>query len=374
MTHSAEADSLFAPARLGSLELPNRLVMAPMTRNRAEDDGTPPPLMAEYYAQRAGAGLIVTEAAIPAQVGITTPNVTGIYTERQVEGWRGIAEAVHAAGGRIVMQIEHGGRVGHRDNSGLDPVAPSPIALPGGIHTPSGRREAPVPREMTTAEIRATAAAFAAAARSGVRAGFDGVEVHAANGYLLHQFLADGTNRRTDEYGGSVANRIRFVLEVVRAVAAEIGAERTGIRLSPGNTVNGITESDAEALYPALLEALAPLGLAYVHLAYADPGLAMFAAIRRRWTGTLIANPVLGPALPIPEDGGLAKARELVEAGADLVSLGRAFLANPDLVERLRTGAPLNPVREEGLEYTGGPNGYTDYPTLAGAEPAGSAA
>ncbi|WP_030161775.1 alkene reductase [Glycomyces sp. NRRL B-16210] len=364
MTHSREADSLFAPTRLGALALPNRLVMAPMTRNRAEDDGTPPPLMAEYYAQRASAGLVITEAAIPSRVGVTTPNVAGIYTATQVEGWRAIAGAVHAAGGRIVMQIEHGGRVSHRDNSGLDPVAPSPIALPGGIHTPSGRREAPVPREMTAEEIRATAADFAAAARNGVRAGFDGVEVHAANGYLLHQFLADGTNRRTDEYGGSVPNRIRFVLEVLRAVADAVGAERVGIRISPGNTVNGITESDTEVLYPALLGAIAPLGLAYVHVAYADPDLPIFAAIRRRWTGALIANPVLGRDLPIPEDGGLSKARKLIDAGADLVSLGRAFLANPDLVERLRTGAALNPMRGQGLEYTGGAEGYTDYPTL----------
>lgn len=365
MTHTIEADSLFAPARLGALELPNHLVMAPMTRNRAEDDGTPPPLMAEYYAQRAGAGLIITEAAIPAQVGITTPNVAGIHTESQVEGWRGVAEAVHAAGGRAFMQIEHGGRVSHRDNSGLDPIAPSPIALPEGIHTPSGHQDSPVPREMTTEDIRAAVGEFAAAAANGIRAGFDGVEVHAANGYLLHQFLADGTNRRTDEYGGSVANRIRFVVEVVRAVADAVGAERTGVRISPGVTVNGISESDTGALYPALLEALAPLGLAYAHMAYADLDRPWFAALRRRWRGTLIANPLLGRDLPIPADGGLSEARRLVEAGADLVSLGRAFLANPDLVERLRTGAPLNPVREEGLMYTGGPNGYTDYPALS---------
>ncbi|SDD56577.1 alkene reductase [Glycomyces harbinensis] len=368
MTHSAEADSLFAPARVGSLELPNRLVMAPMTRNRAEDDGTPPPLMAEYYAQRASAGLIVTEAAIPAQVGITTPNVAGIYTESQVAGWRGIAEAVHAAGGRIFMQIEHGGRVGHRDNSGLDPIAPSPIALPEGIHTPSGRQDSPVPIEMTAEDIRTAVAQFAAAARNGVRAGFSGVEVHAANGYLLHQFLADGTNRRTDGYGGSVANRIRFVVEVVRAVADAVGAERVGIRISPGNRVNGISESDTDVLYPALIDAIAPLGMAYVHTVYTEPDAPWFTALRRQWKGTLIANPVLGRTLPIPEDGGLSKARRLIEAGADLVSLGRAFLANPDLVERLRIGAPLNPVREEGLEYTGGPDGYTDYPTLAASE------
>lgn len=368
MTNSREADSLFAPTRLGALELPNRLVMSPMTRNRADDDGSPNALMAEYYAQRASAGLIITEAAIPSPEGVTSPNVAGIYTESQVAGWRGVAEAVRAAGGRIIMQMEHGGRIGHRDNSGLDPIAPSPVALPGRVHTPSGRQAAPIPREMTAAQISSTVAAFAAAARSGVRAGFAGVEVHAANGYLLHQFLADGTNRRTDAYGGGVANRIRFVVDVVRAVVDAVGPERTGIRISPGNTINGITESDTEVLYPALLEAIAPFGLAYAHVAYADPGSPIFAALRRQWRGTLIANPVLGPDLPIPADGGFAAAERLNEAGADLVSLGRAFLANPDLVERLRLGAPLNPVRSKGLDYTGGAAGYTDYPTLkAGA-------
>ncbi len=354
---------LFAPARLGQLELPNRLVMAPMTRNRADDDGTPPPLMAEYYAQRAGAGLIITEAAVPAQVGITTPNAAGLYTTSHVEGWRRVADAVRAAGGRAFLQIEHGGRVGHRETSGLDPIAPSPIPLPDGIHTPSGHQASPVPRAMTTTEIDATVEAFASTARHAVEAGFAGVEVHAGNGYLLHQFLADGTNRRSDGYGGSVDRRTRFVLEVVRAVVRAVGAHRVGIRISPGNTVNGIGESDAAVLYPALLDSLAPLGLAYLHVAYADPDLPMFATIRKRWAGMLVANPLLGRALPIPDDGGLSRARRLAGAGADLVSLGRAFLANPDLVERLRSGAPLNPVRE-GFMYTGGPEGYTDYPSL----------
>jgi len=374
MSTAPEAASLFAPARIGTLELPNRLVMAPMSRNRAEADGTPTPLMADYYAQRAGAGLIIAEAAVPSQVGITTANVPGAYTESHVDGWRGVTEAVAAAGGRIFLQIEHGGRVSHRDNSGLDPIAPSPIALPEGIHTPSGHQDSPVPREMTTAEVESTVEEFAAAARNAVRAGFAGVEVHAANGYLLHQFLADGTNRRTDEYGGSVENRLRFVLAVVRAVIAEVGADRVGIRISPGSPVNGISESDTPGQYRALLEALAPLGIAYVHMVRAIPDRGLFSAIRRQWQGVLIANPHLGGDRSIPADGGLPQAAALIEAGADLVSLGRSFLANPDLVERLRTGAALNPVRSEGFEYVGGAEGYTDYPTLAESRnPVGSA-
>ena len=365
MTNALMTKNLFEATRLGSIPLPNRLVMAPMSRNRADADGVPTALMAEYYAQRATAGLIVAEAAIPSQVGITTPNVPGIYTEAHVAGWRRATDAVAAAGGRIFLQIEHGGRVGHPDNSGMHPVAPSPIALPDGIHTPAGHRDAPVPREMSLEDIRSTVADFAAAARNAIAAGFSGVEVHSANGYLLHQFLATNTNRRTDAYGGSVEGRIRFTVEVVRAVAEAIGPERVGVRISPGNTVNGIEEADTEMLYPALLDALSPLGLSYVHMVFADPDRPLFAELRRRWNGTLIANPTLGWDRPLPEDGGRRAAERLLDAGADLVSLGRAFLANPDLVERLRIGARLNPVRGKGLMYTGGATGYTDYPTLA---------
>ncbi|MFE6062027.1 alkene reductase [Streptomyces sp. NPDC056431] len=365
MTNAPVESRLFDSALLGPLELPNRLVMAPMTRNRATADGVPLPLMATYYSQRASAGLIIAEASTPNAVGQTYPNITAIHDDAHVAGWRQVTDAVHAAGGRMFLQLQHGGRVGHPDNSGLTPVAPSPIPLPEPIHTASGPRTAVVPREMTVEDIRSTVADFAAAARKAVDAGFAGVEVHAANGYLLHQFLAKGTNHRTDAYGGPVAHRIRFVVEVLQAVADAIGPDRVGVRIAPGLTVNGIEEGDTEDIYSALVAALNAIGPAYLHVVFADPDQPLFHDIRKAWPRTLIANPVLGWGRPLPADGGRHAAERLLAAGADLISLGRPFLANPDLVERLRTGASVNPVREEGLMYTGGENGYTDYPYLS---------
>ncbi|MEU8513944.1 alkene reductase [Kitasatospora sp. NPDC048722] len=364
-TANTRTPGLFQPADLGPLHLPNRLVMAPMTRTRAGADGVPQPVMATYYAQRATAGLIIAEAATPNRVGRTYANIPAIHADEHVTGWRTVTDAVAAEGGRMFLQLQHGGRIGHPDNSGLHPVAPSPVALPETIHTPSGHRGSVVPRRLTVDEIGRTVADFAAAARKAVEAGFAGVEVHGANGYLLHQFLARNTNRRTDGYGGPVANRIRFVVEVVRAVAAEIGPERVGLRVSPGFTGQGMAEGDTAEIYRALTGELAGDGLAYLHVVFADPEDAVFQEIRKAWSGTLIANPVLGWGQPLPEDGGLAAAERLLAAGADLISFGRGFLANPDLVERLRTGAPLNPLRD-GLMYTGGAEGYTDYPALAG--------
>ncbi|MFF7857476.1 alkene reductase [Streptomyces sp. NPDC007904] len=378
MTNTPTGSGLFEPARLGPLQLPNRLVMAPLTRNRAAADGVPQPIMATYYAQRASAGLIIAEATTPNAVGHTYPHIPAIHDQAHVAGWRRVTDAVRAAGGRMFLQLQHGGRVGHPDNSGLTPVAPSPVPLPETIHTPSGRRASVVPREMTAADIRSTVADFAAAARRAVDAGFEGVEVHAANGHLLHQFLAKNTNHRTDAYGGTIAGRIRFAVEVVQAVADAIGPDRVGFRVSPGNTVNGIEEGDTDALHPAFVEALVDTAPAYVHIVFADPEQPLFRHIRRIWPGTLIANPALGRGGPLPEDGGRQAGERLLAAGADLIALGRAFLANPDLVERLRVGAPLNPVRDEYAMYTGGETGYTDYPTLTAAsgragtpEPAG---
>ncbi|PZT69347.1 alkene reductase [Streptomyces sp. SW4] len=359
MTHTAE---LFEPARLGPLTLPNRLLMAPLTRNRAESDGTPTALMATYYAQRASAGLIIAEAATPNAVGQTYPNITAIHTPSHVAGWRRVTEAVReAGGGGMFLQLQHGGRVGHPATSGLTPVAPSPVPLPETIFTPGGHRPAVVPREMTAADIRTTVGDFARAARNALDAGFEGVEVHSANGHLLHQFLAANTNRRTDDYGGPVERRIRFTAEVTEAVAAEIGADRVGLRISPGNTVNGIAEGETEELYPALARRLGGLGLAYLHLVFADPDSPVFRAVRADWPGTLVANPVL------TEMSSAAVHRasgRLLAAGADLIALGRPFLANPDLVRRLRLGAPLNQVRDRYLMYVGGADGYTDYPLL----------
>jgi N-ethylmaleimide reductase len=357
-----------APARLGRLALPHHLVMAPLTRNRAEADGTPTDLMVTYYAQRASAGLIIGEAATPNAVGQTYPNITALHTDRHTAGWRRVTEAVRAAGGRMFLQLQHGGRVGHPATTGLTPVAPSAVPLPETIFTPGGHRAAVVPREMTAADIRSTVDDFAAAARRAVEAGFEGVEVHSANGHLLHQFLAGNTNCRTDGYGGSVERRVRFTTEVTEAVADAIGADRVGVRLSPGSTVNGVEEDDTEVLYPALLARLKGLDLAYLHLVHADPGTQWYRGIRADWPGVLIGNPVLSGLTT----GAVARAADdMLAAGADLVALGRPFLANPDLVDRLRRGAPLNPVRDRYLMYVGGADGYTDYPALeaAGGQP-----
>ncbi|MEU5402214.1 alkene reductase [Streptomyces sp. NPDC005963] len=392
MTHAPVPSGLFEPVRLGRLDLPNRLVMAPLTRNRAGADGVPGTLMSTYYAQRATAGLIIAEAAAPNPVGQTYPNIPAIHNAAQVAGWQRVTEAVRDAGGRMFLQLQHGGRVGHPHTSGLIPIAPSPIPLPDTIHTPSGRRPSVAPREMTAHDIRTTVADFAAAARNALAAGFEGVEVHAANGHLLHQFMASNSNRRTDLYGGPVENRVRFAVEVVRAVAQAIGPERVGVRISPGGIFNGVREDDTETLYPALVHALAGIGwelggpartggrpgdagtgLAYLHIVFADPDQPLFSQIRAAWPGRLIANPKLGWGGPLPADGGRASGERLLAAGADIIALGRAFLANPDLVERLRSGAPLNPPRDEYFMYTGGATGYIDYPTLKAAAQHGQA-
>ncbi|MDT7839547.1 alkene reductase [Streptomyces justiciae] len=365
MTNSTD---FLAPARLGRLALPHHLVMAPLTRNRAEADGTPTDLMTAYYAQRASAGLIIGEAATPNAVGQTYPNITAIHTDRHVEGWRRVTQAVRAEGGRMFLQLQHGGRVSHPETTGLRPVAPSPVPLPETIFTSRGHQQAVVPREMSPDDIRTTAADFAAAARRAVEAGFEGVEVHSANGHLLHQFLAANTNRRTDAYGGPAERRVRFTVEVTEAVADAIGADRVGVRVSPGGTVNGIREDDTDTLYPALVARLKDLGLAYLHLVHADPATDWYRRIRADWPGTLIGNPVL---TDLTTEAVTRAAREMLAAGADLVALGRPFLANPDLVDRLRLGAPLNPVRDRYLMYVGGAAGYTDYPALheTGAQP-----
>ncbi|CAM5242437.1 Alkene reductase OS=Streptomyces antimycoticus OX=68175 GN=SSPO_072240 PE=4 SV=1 [Streptomyces antimycoticus] len=366
MTHTPRIPRLFEPARLGPLELSNRLVMAPMTRNRAAADGVPEPIMATYYAQRATAGLIVAEAATPNAVGQTYPDIAAIHSAAQVAGWRRVTVAVHAAGGRMFLQLQHGGRVGHPDTSGLTPVAPSPVPLPETIFTPGGHQQAVVPREVTVEEIRSTVADFATAARNALDAGLR------RSGGARRQRLppppvpGPNTNRRTDGYGGSVAGRIRFVAEVVHAVADAIGPERVGLRISPGSTVNGIEEGDTETVYPALIKELADTGLSYLHIVRAEPGHPLFRELRTAWPATLIANPSL-PGDGVPADGGMRQAERLLTAGADLIALGRTFLANPDLVTRLRTGAPLNPIRDAYLMYVGGETGYTDYPTLTAA-------
>ncbi|MFC9297354.1 alkene reductase [Streptomyces sp. NPDC057011] len=366
MTHTPQvpaASRLFESARLGALELPSRLVMAPLTRNRAGADGVPGPLMATHYAQRASAGLIIAEGTTPSAVGQTYPHIPGIHSAEQIAGWRRVTDAVRAAGGRMFLQLQHGGRVGHPDTSGHVPLAPSAVRFPEQLQTPAGLQDAVAPREMTAEDIRSTIADFATAARNAVEAGFAGVEVHSANGHLLHQFLAGNTNRRTDEWGGSVEGRIRFTVEVVRAVAEAIGADRVGVRISPGVNVNGIEEGDTDEIYPALVKALAEVGPVYLHQVHADPRQPLFREIRAAWPGTLIANPRLSHE-EVAADGGRLRAEQLLAGGADLVALGRGFLANPDFVERLRTGARLNEIRPEFLMHVHGPEGYNDYPAL----------
>ncbi|WP_037860326.1 alkene reductase [Streptomyces sp. NRRL S-340] len=349
--------TLFDSYRLGDLTLPNRVVMAPMTRVRAAAGGLATASMAAYYAQRATAGLIVTEGVQPSVTGQSNPGTPGLHTDEQVASWRPVTAAVHANGGRIFAQIMHGGRVSHPDTTGTRPVGPSAVPATGEVFTPSGPQPVPVPRALDTAEVPGHARSYAEAARRAVDAGFDGVELHGANGYLISQFLSSNANLRTDRYGGTVANRIRFAVEAVSETVEAVGAARTGIRLSPGGTFWGVEETDVPELYTALLTELARLRIAYVHLeATAEEDVLL--GLRRVWPGTLVMNPVLPMG---PKQTGRTDADHWLGLGAELISFGRGFIANPDLVERLRTGVPLAPV-DEATYYQGGDAGYLTYP------------
>ncbi|MCW2668078.1 MAG: nemA 1 [Frankiales bacterium] len=353
---SNDTADLFAPYQLGSLQLANRFVMSPMTRNRTPDT-VPNAQNAEYYAQRATAGLIITEGVQPSAVGQGYPGSPGLHTDAQVEGWRGVADAVHAKGGTIVAQLMHVGRISHPSLIGTTPVAPSAVRPAGQVFTVEGMKDLETPRALETGELAGVVAEFVDAASRAVRAGLDGVELHAANGYLLHQFLADGTNTRTDAYGGSPENRARFVIEVAQAVAAAIGADRVGIRISPGGSFNDMAESEIDATYTALLDGLAPLGLLYLHV-IADAATGYAEGLRKQFDGTVIVN----TGLAGPSD--LATAQQVVgEGNADLFAIGRPFISNPDLVHRLRTGADLNEP-DTATFYGGDEKGYTDYPFL----------
>jgi N-ethylmaleimide reductase len=348
-------NALWTPTTVGDISLPHRLVMAPMTRDRSTPEGVPTELNAEYYTQRASHALIITEGTQPNADGQGYLLTPGIHNDDQIAGWRKVTDAVHAADGRIVIQLMHTGRIAHPDNTphGRQPVAPSAIQPQGAMFTASGPQEMPAPRALSTQEVVATVDDFRRAAAAAVAAGADGVEIHGANGYLVHQFLADNTNQRTDRYGGSIDNRIRFAVEVATAVAEEIGADRTGLRISPGNPYNDIAESDTAELYPALLRALSPLGLAYLHILHAGDD-ELLGTLRALWPTTLILNRA-GTDLP-------TRAKDVDNGTADLVSVGALALANPDLVERLRSDAPLN-TPDPATFYGGGVAGYTDYPT-----------
>lgn len=353
----------FEPHFLAGTRLANRIVMAPMTRSRAYGPGqSPTDLMATYYAQRASAGLIITEGTQPSATGQGYPDTPGIHSAEQITAWREVTGAVHGEGGVIYLQLMHTGRIGHPSLTGLEPVGPSAVAAKGQVYTADGPRDFVTPRQLTEAEIDATIADYASAARNAVEAGFDGVELHGANGYLIHQFLAPNSNRRTDAWGGSPQGRIRFGVRVATAVAEAVGPDRVGFRISPGNTFNDIAETDRadmEDTYTALVEALAPLNLAYLHQMETPEVRDLTVRLRKQWPGTFILNPATGGEPTGPEE------LRLIEDGtADLIAYGALFLANPDLPARLERGGPFN-APDRAAFYGGGHRGYTDYPALA---------
>jgi len=354
-------DHLFQPLRIGPLTLPNRILMAPLTRCRADRDHVPTPLMAEHYAQRASAGLIIAEATMVMAGHSAFQTEPGIYNAAQVEGWRRVTEAVHARGGRIFLQLWHGGRACHPlINGGLQPVSASPIAITNDItHTPEGKAAYVVPRELRDDELAGIVAAFAQAAAHARAAGFDGVEIHGANGYLLDQFLRDGCNRRSGPYGGPIAHRARLLLEVLTAVCSVWGNGRVGLRLSPISSFNSMGDSDPVGLACWLADTLNGYALAYLHLIRGDVmGVLqgeVLAPVRERYQGVLVAN------LRYTATEAVAA----IAAGQiDAVAFGTSFLANPDLPARIKAGAPLNRPNPSTF-YKPGPVGYTDYPFMA---------
>ncbi|MHB8919614.1 MAG: alkene reductase [Halothiobacillus sp.] len=353
---------LLHPISLGQIELANRLVMAPLTRCRAGAGNVPTDLMVEYYRQRATAGLIISEATQIMPEGQGYPNTPGIHSEAQITGWRKVTDAVHAAGGKIVLQLWHVGRVSHssfQPNHAL-PVAPSAIAIPGeGRDAQFQQVPFETPRALDTAEIPGIVHAYERAAHHAIAAGFDGVEIHAANGYLLDQFLRDGSNHRTDQYGGSIDNRARFLMDVVDAVTATIGADRTGLRISPLQPANGMSDSNPWATFSHVVKAVDAYKLAYLHVAgmgVDQPGVAGPAfdlnELRALWSGKMMVN--------YHYDQAKAEAA-ITEGHADVVAFGIPFIANPDLVNRFRLDAPLNEA-DANTFYGGTEKGYTDYP------------
>lgn len=355
-------DKLFSPLSLGAIELDNRLVMAPLTRIRADADGVPNEMMVEYYTQRASLGLIVTEGTFPVMEGRTWIGQPGLETADQVSGWRRVTDSVHAAGGKIVAQIMHGGRIGHELISGTGRVvAPSALAAPGEIRTPEGKSAHPVPHALSTEEVAETITAFTQASKNAIEAGFDGVQLHGANGYLLHEFTAPASNTRSDQYGGSPENRARLSVEVAASVSAAIGADRTGIRLSPQHNVQGALEEDHEvalATYRVMAEGFAPLGLSHIDVLNADPASEIVQMIRRVSGAPLIANSGFGVQTTREE-----AVRLVAEDLAEAVGVGRSVIANPDLAHRWEMGLEENEA-DPSTFYVGGERGYTDYPAL----------
>ena len=359
------SSKLLEPYKLGPITLPNRLVMAPLTRNRAVAGMVPSPLAVEYYGQRASAGLLITEASQISQQGQGYQDTPGIYSKEQVAGWRKVTERVHGRGGRIFIQIWHVGRISHttlQPNGGA-PVAPSAIRAKGKTFVGGTFTDISEPRALALEEIPGIVDDFRRATVNAIEAGFDGVEIHGANGYLLDQFAKDGANKRTDAYGGSIENRARLMLEVTKAVASEAGPERTGIRISPVTPSNDISDSNPQPLFEHIVDHLNALKLVYIHVIEGATGgprdVASFdyGSLRKLFNGAYIANNGYDFAL----------ANKVLTANeADLIAFGKLFIANPDLVERLRRGAPLN-APDKATFYGGDAKGYTDYPTLSEA-------
>ena len=357
---------LFNPVEVGPLKLHNRVVMAPLTRSRAGPGNVPTQLNALYYAQRASAGLIIAEATQIAPEGQGYISTPGIHSREQIEGWKCVTKAVHVAGGHVVLQLWHVGRISHPSfqPGGALPVAPSAIRPKGQAFTAKGFEPIPTPRALETAEIPRIVAKYVQAAQNALAAGFDGVEVHAANGYLIDQFLRDQTNKRTDRYGGSIENRARFLLEVVEAVMAAVSAERTGVRISPQNGQNDISDSDPQRLFNYVAQQLSGKGLAYLHIIEGDTGGVPvppfdYAKLKRLFGGIVIANNGFDKA---------SASKAIAQGRADLTAFGKPFISNPDLVIRLLLDAPLAPANRETF-YGGAEQGYTDYPILRGVAP-----
>ena len=353
---------LFSPMTLGDLKLDNRLVMAPLTRMRSGPSGVPGPLVVEYYRQRASLGLLVSEGTYPSRAGQGFPGQPGLVTDEQIEGWRTVADAVHADGGVIFAQVMHAGRVTHEATTGgHEVVGPSAIAIDGRTHTYEGKKPYPTPRALREDELPSVIEEFVQASKNAVAAGMDGVEIHGANGYLLHEFLSPASNIREDAYGGSPENRARFVAEVVEAVVAALGAGRVGIRISPAHNIQDALETDAEdvrATYRALVDRIAPLGLAYLSVLHKEPAGELVQDLRRAFGGTVLVNSGFGEITSRNE------ARALLDEGiGDAVVVGRPAIANPDLAYRWREDLPLNEP-DQSTFYTDGAQGYTDYPAL----------
>ncbi|AKB33684.1 NADH:flavin oxidoreductase, Old Yellow Enzyme family [Methanosarcina siciliae HI350] len=359
----AEDTDLFSQYRMGDLTLPNRMVMAPMTRSRAGDDDVPVPLTATYYVQRASAGMIITEGSQVSPQGVGFMHTPGIHSAAQVVGWKEITDAVHKAGGKIFIQLWHVGRVSHPDLlGGTLPVAPSALPVEGFIHTPGGKKPIPVPRALETDEVPDIIRQFRQAAENTKTAGFDGVEIHGANTYLLDQFLRSGSNKRTDKYGGSLENRARLPLEVTKAVIEVWGGDRVGYRISPHNTAHSMSDANPRETFSYFTRELNKTGLGYLHLiepiggrsGFVPPEARLGPTLRRTFERTFILNGGYG----------LQSGNEAIASGeADLIAFGVPFLSNPDLPERFMQNAPLNEP-EEATFYVGGEKGYTDYPAL----------